>query len=71
VKSCKKLCTLILESVILKLFCHKGSKLKIGSKIKAVVDTGYVGIARFHADSLIPIRRSEKRSLNREDKVFN
>ncbi len=49
----------------------KESKLKIDSKIRAVVDTGYVGIARFHANSLIPIKRSKKRPLTKDDKMFN
>ena len=49
----------------------KESKLKIDSKIRTVVDTGYIGIARFHANSLIPIKRSKKRPLTREDKAFN
>ena len=49
----------------------KESKLKIVSKVKAVVDTGYVGIARFHANSVIPVKRSKKRPLTMEDKVFN
>ncbi|MDR2699425.1 MAG: transposase [Nitrososphaerota archaeon] len=52
-----------------KLF--KGSKLKIDTKIRAVVDTGYVGIAKFHANFVIPVKCSEKRPLAMEDKVFN
>jgi hypothetical protein len=49
----------------------KESKLKICAKIKAVVDTGYLGIAKFHENSVIPIKRSKKRPLIMEDKVFN
>jgi hypothetical protein len=49
----------------------KESKLKIDSKIKAVVDTGYVGIAKFHANSVVPVKRSKKRPLSKEDKAFN
>jgi hypothetical protein len=49
----------------------KESKLKIDSKIKAVVDTGYVGIAKFHVNSLILIKQSKKMSLTREDKMFD
>jgi hypothetical protein len=56
--------------------CHvfrlfKESKLKFDSKIRAVVDTGYVGIARFHVNSVIPVKCSKKRSLIIADKVFN
>jgi len=35
------------------------------------VDTGYVGIAKFHVNSLIPIKRSKKRPLTKDDKMFN
>ena len=56
--------------------CHvfrlfKESKLRIDSKIKAVVDTGYVGIQRFHVNSVVPIKCSKKKSLTRVDKEFN
>jgi len=49
----------------------KESRLKIDSKIKAVVDTGYTGIQKFHANSVVPIKRSKKKPLTKEDKVFN
>jgi len=42
--------------------------LKIDSKVKAVVDTGYLGIAWFYANSVIPVKRSEKRPLTRKIK---
>ena len=35
------------------------------------MDTGYVGIAKFHANSVIPVKRSKKRPLTMEDKAFN
>lgn len=47
------------------------SKLKIASKIKAVVDMGYVGIQKFHANSVISTKRSKKKSLTKTDKAFN
>jgi hypothetical protein len=49
----------------------KESKLRIDSKIKAVVDTGYVGIQKFHVNLVIPIKRSKKRPLTKVDKAFN
>jgi hypothetical protein len=49
----------------------KESKLKIDSKIQAIVDTGYVGIQKFHANSVIPIKRSKKKPLTKTDKEFN
>jgi hypothetical protein len=56
--------------------CHvfrlfKGSKLKFDSEIRAVVDTGYVGIVRFYANFVVPVKRSKRRSLTIEDEVFN
>jgi hypothetical protein len=49
----------------------KESKLKIYPKIRAVVDTGYIGIAKFHANSVLPIKRSKKKPLTKADKEFN
>jgi len=46
-------------------------KLKIDSKVRAVVDRGYVGVARFYANSVIPVKCSKKRPLAMEDKAFN
>ena len=49
----------------------KESKLKIDPKIKAVVDTGYLGIARFHVNSVIPVKRRKKKPLTAVEEVFN
>jgi len=49
----------------------KESRLQIDSKIKVVVDTGYVGIAKFHVNSVVPIKRSKKKPLTKIDKLFN
>jgi hypothetical protein len=49
----------------------KESKLPIDSKIKADVDTGYTGIAKFHANCVVPIKRSKKKPLTKTGKVFN
>ena len=49
----------------------KESQLRIDSKIKAVVDTGYVGIQRVHVNSVVPVKRSKKKPLTKADKVFN
>jgi hypothetical protein len=39
--------------------------LKIDSKIRAVVDTGYVGITKFYANSVIPVKISKKKPLTK------
>jgi hypothetical protein len=49
----------------------KELKLRIGSKVKAVVDTGYTGIAKFHVNSVISVKRSKKKPLTKADKTFN
>jgi hypothetical protein len=48
----------------------KESKLKIDSKVKVVVDTGYTGITRFHVSLVIPVKRSKKKSLTKTDKCL-
>ena len=35
------------------------------------MDTGYVGIQKFHANSVVPVKRSKKKPLTRTDKEFN
>jgi hypothetical protein len=47
------------------------SKLKFDSKIRAVVDTGCIGVTKFHANLVISVERSKKRPLTKADKVFN
>ncbi len=52
-----------------KLF--KKSKLPINPNTKAVTDTGYVGIKKFHENSELPQKKSKKRPLTKEDKLNN
>jgi len=49
----------------------KELKLRIDSKGKADVDTGYTRIPKFHANSVIPVKRSKKKPLTKTDKLFN
>jgi hypothetical protein len=56
--------------------CHdfrlfKESKRQIVAKIKAIVDTEYVGIQKLQVNSVVPIKRSKKKPLIIADKVFN
>jgi hypothetical protein len=39
--------------------------------ILAKVDTGFSGIKRFHKNSELPRKRSKKKPLTKEDKLFN
>ena len=49
----------------------KESKTRINPDILAMADTGFTGIAKFHANSLVPLKNSKKRPLSAEDKLFN
>jgi uncharacterized protein YifE (UPF0438 family) len=46
-----------------------GSQVVTEIKIKA--DSGYQGILKLHANSLIPIKKSKKKPLTDEEKAFN
>lgn len=49
----------------------KESKTALHTAIRCEVDTGYQGIARLHANSAIPKKRSKKKPLSKEDKKQN
>ena len=56
--------------------CHdfrlfKESKTHIHPKILAETDTGYLGLTKLHANSLLPIKRRKKMKLTKEEKAFN
>ena len=56
--------------------CHdfrlfKESKLAVHPKIKIAVDTGYQGLQKKHARTVIPKKRSKKHPLSKEDKNNN
>lgn len=37
----------------------------------AIVDTGFLGIDKLHANSVLPKKKSKKKPLTKEDKLFN
>ena len=49
----------------------KESRVHVKPETKLGVDTGYLGISEIHANSVLPIKRSKKKPLSKEDKVFN
>ena len=49
----------------------KESKTHIHPETLAETDTGYVGIKKIHANSLLPKKRTKKNPLSAEDKAFN
>lgn len=66
---------------ILAVVCRKGSvhdyrilkesRIVIHDKIKKLGDLGYQGIAKLYANTLIPIKKTKKKPLSKEDKKFN
>ncbi len=49
----------------------KESKIRILANAKILVDTGYQGIVRIHANSELPKKRSKKYPLTKADKQNN
>jgi hypothetical protein len=49
----------------------KESKTHIHPFVQAETDTGFTGIAKFHANSVLPKKRSKKKPLSKEDKTEN
>lgn len=49
----------------------KRSKLAISSRVKVMVDLGYLGIEKFHKNSVIPKKKSKSNKLTDDDKKEN
>ena len=49
----------------------KESGVRVKSETVLETDTGYQGIAKFHANSLLPKKRTKKNPLTKEDKLNN
>lgn len=49
----------------------KESKIQIHSQSHVIVDTGYTGILKFHANTEIPKKRRKKNPLNQSEKSMN
>jgi len=49
----------------------KESKTRILPEISVITDTGYIGIANIHANSVLPKKKSKNKPLTREDKAEN
>jgi hypothetical protein len=43
----------------------------VSSDVKIKVDSGFQGIAAFHANSEVPFKKSKNRPLTKEEKAFN
>jgi hypothetical protein len=56
--------------------CHdyrlfKESKVKIAPNLLVAVDTGYQGLQKVHAKTVLPKKRSKKHPLSKQDKKNN
>lgn len=49
----------------------KESKTHIHQDIKALTDSGYVGLQKLHAKTEMPKKKSKKKPLTQEDKAIN
>jgi hypothetical protein len=49
----------------------KESKINMLQEILAKVDTGFIGIHKYHQNSELPKKSSKKHPLTKEDKLFN
>ena len=66
---------------IICIFCCNGKKhdfrlfkeshIHMLKRILVKVDTGFIGICKFHKNSELPKKKSKKHPLSKEDKVFN
>ena len=52
-----------------RLFKESGVRVKPSTVLKT--DTGYLGIKKIHANSILPIKRKRKQELTKEEKRFN
>jgi len=66
---------------ILCVFCCNGrkhdfrlfieSKIRMLERIQAKVDTGFIGITKYHKNSQLPKKSSKNQPLTKEDKLYN
>ena len=49
----------------------KDSRVRMASPIKTVLDSGYQGAQKIHANTLLPIKKPKGGKLTREQKRFN
>ena len=71
-KNTKKIiCTNFTKGKMHDFRLFKNSKVHFKNDTKSLVDTGYTGIKKIHANSEVPKKRSKKNPLTKEDKKYN
>lgn len=49
----------------------KDSKVHINPSIQVLTDTGYLGLQKIHANTIMPKKKSKKHPLTKDDKIKN
>jgi IS5 family transposase len=65
------ICTAIDSGKVHDFKVWKESQISIGKKTELLADKGYQGIKKIHAHSRIPVKKTRKKCLNKEQKKFN
>jgi IS5 family transposase len=50
---------------------YKRARIFVAKGTKIVADSGFQGIAKIHADSITPRKKSKNKPLSKEDKSYN
>lgn len=67
----KIICTAFANGKTHDFALFKASGVRILPHVQAKVDTGYVGIKKFHANSEYPVKRSKYHKLTAAEKQYN
>lgn len=70
-KTRKVICTAFANGKRHDFRLYKESKTHILKEIQVDTDTGYQGIKKFHANSVLPKKRTKKKPLTAEEKALN
>ena len=70
-KSRKIICTAFSNGKRHDFRLFKESGLHIHPKTKVITDTGYLGLQKIHANTLLPKKRTKKLPLSKQDKLDN
>jgi len=70
-KSQKIICTNLSNGKCHDFKLFKESDVRIAESIKALTDTGYIGLQKIHRNTFMPKKKSKKRPLSFDDKKKN
>jgi hypothetical protein len=70
-KTRKVICTYFCNGKRHDFRLYKESKTHIHKDLQVETDTGFIGIKKIHANSVLPKKRSKKNPLTKEDKKRN